>query len=78
MLFLATAGQWQVLLCLNYRTKQNTDWSNYTDFWCFTFQFGGWNFVLIPRGDGTEFWAPMSLGGKLADICLMRIIAYSG
>ena len=27
---------------------------------------------------GLNFWAPVSLGGKFADICLMRIIAYSG
>jgi len=32
----------------------------------------------VPRGDGAEFWAPVSLGGKLVDVCLIRIIAYSG
>ena len=32
----------------------------------------------VPRGDGAEFWAPVSQGGKLVDVCLIRIIAYSG
>jgi len=31
-----------------------------------------------PPSDGTEFGPPVSLGGKLGDICLIRIIAYSG
>jgi len=30
------------------------------------------------RSDGTELWSPVWLDGKLADICLIRIIAYSG
>jgi len=30
------------------------------------------------HGDGTEFWAVCVLGNKLADICLIRIITYSG
>ena len=32
----------------------------------------------VPRGDGTEFWASYVASGKLADICLIRIVAYSG
>jgi len=31
-----------------------------------------------PCGDGTEFWTPVALGGKLAYSCLIKIIAYSG
>jgi len=32
----------------------------------------------VPLDDGTKIWAPVSLGGKLADIYLIRIIAYCG
>jgi len=32
----------------------------------------------VPRDDETKIWAPVLLGGKLADIYLIRIIAYCG
>jgi len=31
-----------------------------------------------PRGNGTEFWAHVSLGDNLENICLIPIIAYAG
>ena len=40
--------------------------------------FGGLSRKKPPRDHGTEFWVPVSLGGKMSDICLIRIIAYSG
>jgi len=40
--------------------------------------FGGLLPQKVPCGDGTEFWAPVSLDSRVADIFLIRIMAYSG
>jgi len=36
-----------------------------------------WLSLKKSSGDDAEFWPPVLLGGKLADISLIRIIAYS-
>ena len=32
----------------------------------------------LPVTTGLDFGPPVSLGGQLADICLLQIVAYSG
>jgi len=40
--------------------------------------FGELTQKSLSAATGLNFGPPLSLGGKLADICLMQIIAYSG
>jgi len=40
--------------------------------------FGGLSPQKPPVWTELNFEPPVSLGGKLADICLIRVIAYSG
>jgi len=51
---------------------------NYIDFSCLKVLFGELTQKILPVATGLNFGPPVSLGGKLADICLIQIITYSG